>query len=120
MARKGEGRHGGSRSATIGVALKDLIEAVADKVFERVERRLPAREHLKEIERQIARLSRRIEASDGRVRVRRVGRPRSDRKCKVAGCELPHVAQGFCSKHYQAWRRKSMRAAAKSASRARS
>jgi hypothetical protein len=117
MARRGVGGRGSGRSASIGTALKALVEAVAARVLERAERRLPSRQQVTRLERQVARLSRRIETGGGRVVVRRVGRPRTDRKCKMTGCDLPHVAQGFCSKHYQAWRRKKLRAAARSARR---
>jgi hypothetical protein len=115
MAGRGRGGRGSERSASIGTALKALVEAVAVRLLEQAERRLPSREQVRRLERQVARLGRRIEAGRGRVGVRRVGRPRTDRKCKMSGCELPHVAQGYCSKHYQAWRRKKLTAAARAA-----
>ena len=115
MARRGTGGRGTGRKASIGTALKALVEAVAARVLERAERRLPSREQVNRLERQVARLSRRIESRGGRLGARRVGRPHTDRKCKMPGCGLQHVAQGFCSKHYQAWRRRRLRATARSA-----
>lgn len=36
---------------------------------------------------------------------RPVGRPRNTTGCRVPGCERSHRARGFCSPHYQQWRR---------------
>ena len=30
-----------------------------------------------------------------------MGRPRSNRKCSVEGCDSKHYGKGFCCKHYQ-------------------
>ncbi len=102
----------GGRRSREGVAstLRDLVESVAARVVARVQRDLPDREQIRLLERQLRRLERRLESADVRSVGGRVGRPRLDRKCKMPTCGLPHVAQGFCSKHYQAWRRRTMRA----------
>lgn len=34
---------------------------------------------------------------------------KKDRRCSVAGCDAPHHARGFCSKHYQRARRQAVR-----------
>ncbi len=98
------------RSVPIAESLKGLVEAVVDRVLARVQRELPDRDQIRTLEKDLHRLTKRVEARGLRGGGRRVGRPRLDRKCKVAGCGLPHVAQGFCSKHYQAWRRRKIRA----------
>jgi hypothetical protein len=92
--------------------MKGLVEAIAERVIARAEKRLPDRDQLKGLERQVRGLSRRIESSVRRRRGR-VGRPRSHRKCQVPGCGLPHVAQGYCSRHYQAARRKKLQRVAR-------
>jgi hypothetical protein len=84
--------------------MKSLVEAIAERVIASAERRLPDRDQLKDLQRQLRGLARRIESTSRRRG--RVGRPPSHRKCQVPGCGLPHVAQGYCSRHYQAWRRK--------------
>lgn len=108
MARK-SARRGGGRPGSIVSSLKGLVESVAERVLTRVQKDLPGRDQLRALERQVRGLARRVDSRIGRVGVRRVGRPRLNRKCKVAGCGLPHVAQGYCSKHYQAWRRRNMK-----------
>jgi hypothetical protein len=35
--------------------------------------------------------------------------PSDSRSCKVAGCERPHKAKGYCSLHYNRWRRQQPR-----------
>lgn len=110
MARRGSRGKRGGRPATAGAALKQMIEAIAERVLERVRREIPDRESLRRIERQMRRLNRRIEAGGKRVGIRRVGRPRSDRRCTVRGCGRRHVAHGLCSLHYQARRRGKLRA----------
>ncbi len=107
MARK---RMQAARSSTLSAALRDVVEAIARKVVSEVQRQLPERQQLRHVERQLNRLSRRVGRGHGMPGARRVGRPRSNRRCKIQGCGLPHVAQGLCSKHYQAWRRKRLRA----------
>lgn len=103
--KRGGGRTGGGSVAT---SVKSLVEAIAERVIASAERRLPDRDQLKDLQRQMRGLARRIESSSrGRGRV---GRPRTNRKCQVARCGLPHVAQGYCSRHYQAWRRKRLQA----------
>ncbi len=107
MARR-ERRGAAGRGMGVTASLKGLVEAIAERVVERASRQLPGREQLRHVERELRRLARRVESGSGRPGARRVGRPRSNRKCKVNGCGLPHVAQGFCSKHYQAWRRRKL------------
>jgi hypothetical protein len=91
------------------VALRALVDGVADRLLQRVQKGLPTREQVRDLEKEIRGLERKLDSVRLRAAPSRVGRPRLDRKCKVAGCGLPHVAQGFCSKHYQAWRRRKMR-----------
>ena len=111
MARRRSRGEGVGRPATAGAALRRLIEVIAEQVLERVRSEIPDRESLRRIERQVRRLDRRVEAGGGRLEVRRVGRPRSDRKCTVPGCGRRHVAHGLCSRHYQARRRRKLPAA---------
>ena len=89
----------------VNAPVKDLVSAITETVFERILTQLPGKEEIRELERNLRELSRRVDALSKRKESKRVGRPRSNRKCEVAGCNLPHVAQGFCSRHYQAWRR---------------
>ncbi len=105
--------NGRSRGGGVAASLRGLIETIAERVAERMQKQLPGRDEMKSLERQIRDLTKRVEARG--LGPRRVGRPRSDRKCSLRGCGLPHVAQGFCSKHYQAWRRRNLAAAAKQA-----
>jgi hypothetical protein len=116
MARRGR-RGGRARVSGIANSFRGLVEAIADKVVTRVQKQLPGRDQLKGLERQVRSLTRRIETGASRSGVRRVGRPRSHRKCQVPGCGLPHVAQGFCSRHYQAWRRRKLQRAGRRARR---
>lgn len=102
-SRKAKQGKGGIRK--VNAPVKDLVAAITETVLERILTQLPGKEEIKEIERNVRELSRRVDAMAKRKESRRVGRPRSNRKCEVAGCNLPHVAQGFCSRHYQAWRR---------------
>jgi hypothetical protein len=97
------------RPANLNAALKSLVEAIASRVVDRVQQQIPEKAQMRRVERQLARLVHRAERGAGAPGARRVGRPRSDRRCKMRGCGLSHVAQGFCSKHYQAWRRKNLR-----------
>jgi hypothetical protein len=96
-------------AAALSAALRNLVEAVARKVMDEVRREIPERNRVRRIERQLARLSRRLGSGGRASGAKRVGRPRSDRRCTVRGCSLPHVAQGLCSKHYQARRRQKLR-----------
>ena len=107
MARK---RRSSVRATTLSAALRNLVEAVARKVMDEAKREIPEKHRVRRIERQLARLTRRFGSASRRPAVRGVGRPRSNRRCKIPACGLPHVAQGLCSKHYQAWRRKKIRA----------
>lgn len=107
MARRKTDRHS-ERSATITDSLKGFVEAVVERVLVRVRKELPGRDRIRALETHLRRLTKRVEARS-RPGSRKVGRPRLNRKCKVAGCGLPHVAHGFCSKHYQSWRRRQRR-----------
>jgi hypothetical protein len=104
-------RERSDRATSLGVALKLLVDGIASKVVDRVRRQMPEREQLRRIEKELARLSHRVGQGRATLAARRVGRPRADRRCKMRGCGLPHVAHGLCSKHYQAWRRKRLREA---------
>jgi hypothetical protein len=90
----------------VNAPVKNLVEAITETVLERIMSQLPTREEIRDLERMVRELSRKVDALSKRKGARKVGRPRSNRKCEVAGCDLPHVAQGYCSRHYQAWRRK--------------
>jgi hypothetical protein len=116
MARQGSRA---KRHPRLGMSasLRGLVEAITERVLARVEKKAPDREELRAVKRDLRNLQRRLEAATGRVVARRPGRPRSDRKCKARACGRPHVAQGFCSKHYQAWRRKRLKREEKLASR---
>jgi hypothetical protein len=99
-------------SPQLTVSLRALVDGVAERLLQRVQKGLPTREQLRALEKEVRLLGRKLDAVRLRSTPSRVGRPRLDRKCKIGGCGLPHVAQGFCSKHYQAWRRGKMRARA--------
>jgi hypothetical protein len=103
VQRKSAPRISGARQ--MNASLKSLVESITESVTASLEQRFPRREELREIERSVRELSRKVDALASRPGVRRVGRPRSDRQCEIQGCAAPHVAQGYCSKHYQAWRR---------------
>ena len=113
MARRKTG--GGRLGRSVAGSVKSLVEAIAERVIASAERRLPNRDQLKDLQRQMRGLARRIESSS-RPRGR-VGRPRSNRKCQVPGCGQPHVAQGYCSRHYQARRRKRIQGEARAGAR---
>ncbi len=100
------------RRASVASSIRGLLDVVADRVVYRVQRSVAARAQVRDLERQVRVLSRRVEAGLARIGPRRVGRPRSNRRCKVKRCGLPHVAHGFCSRHYQAWRRRMLKARA--------
>lgn len=104
MAKKKKAAGGGIRR--VNAPVKDLVGAITDTVLERILSQLPSREEIRDLERVVRELSRRVDGLSAKKGARKVGRPRSNRKCEVAGCGLPHVAQGYCSRHYQAWRRK--------------
>lgn len=110
MARRTT-RPGANGSTTaLAVSLKHLVESVTERVWLRVRRDLISREEIRTLEREVRALARKVDLVRFRKAPSHVGRPRLDRKCKIASCGLPHVAQGFCSKHYQSWRRKQMSA----------
>lgn len=91
-----------ANSGQITAGLKSLVTAVAEQVVGRIQMGLPGREEFRALRKQIRSLERKI----GRGRTGRgPGRPPSNRLCQIKGCGLPHTAHGFCSKHYQAWRR---------------
>ncbi|GEM_PF-5503542 len=101
--RKKRSGKGGKRQ--LNASTKSFVDAVADVVLERLTPKVPSREEFRELRkllREVVRKSRSRSAGSGRS----VGRPRSNRKCEMAGCDRPHVAQGLCSRHYQAKRRK--------------
>ncbi len=93
-------------------SLRRLVESVTERVWVRVRKDLISRAEIRSLEREVRALARKVDTVRLRSDRNRVGRPRLDRKCRVSGCGLPHVAQGFCSKHYQAWRRRSMNGSA--------
>lgn len=91
-------------------AVKGLVEGIAERVELRAATHRPTREQVRLLERRIQALERKVATLRSRTKPARVGRPPLHRKCKLASCGLAHVAHGFCSKHYQAWRRKQIRA----------
>jgi len=96
-------------SSEIPCSLRDLVEAVVERVVARVQRKLPGLEQIRELESRVRRLGRRVESGGFRVGASRAGRPPLYRECTIEGCGLPHTARGFCSKHYQVWRRLKLR-----------
>lgn len=80
-----------------------LVEAVSTQVLDRIKKEVPSRDAVRELRRDVQRIVTRLERVSA-DRPRR-GRPPSNRKCTVKGCNEKHVAHGFCSKHYQHWRR---------------
>ena len=97
-----------NRVASLSGSLKGLIEAIADQVVERLQSDLPTRQDVKSIERHLRTLSRQVRTGARKAARGRVGRPPTDRRCKLNSCNQPHVARGYCSMHYQAWRRRKM------------
>ena len=100
------GRHvakGGTRK--VNAAARGFVDSVAQLVADKVKEELPTREEFRELKRAVRELQRKLRSGTGVAGLRKAGRPRSNRKCEVAGCNRPHVAQGYCSRHYQARRR---------------
>ena len=114
MARTTTRQGAGGSTSALASSLRRLIESVTERVWIRVRKDLISRAEIRALEREVRALARKVETARFRSDRSRVGRPRLDRKCKVPGCGFPHVAQGFCSKHYQAWRRRKMNGAAAS------
>ena len=81
-----------------------LVEAVSTQVLGQLRKEVPSRDDVRELRRDVQRIVSRLERVSA-DRPRR-GRPPSNRKCAVKGCDEKHVAHGYCSKHYQQWRRK--------------
>lgn len=106
------------RSGAVTASLRNLIESIATRVADRMSKTIAGRDEIRSLERQVKDLARRVDARGARTGARRPGRPPSNKVCKVRGCGLKHVAQGYCSKHYQAWRRKAMAAQAATGKRA--
>lgn len=100
-------------------SLRHLVESVTERVWSHMRKDLISRAEIRALEREVRALARKVDTVRLHSDKNRVGRPRLDRKCRVGGCGLPHVAQGFCSKHYQAWRRRTMNGAAPTAAPAR-
>lgn len=107
-ARQSPNGSGGALASS----LRLLVESVTERVWLRMRKDLVSRAEIRSLEREVRALSRKVDTVRLRSDKNRVGRPRLDRKCRVSGCGLPHVAQGFCSKHYQAWRRRTMNGSA--------
>ena len=85
-----------------------LIEAIADRVVQRLLAEVPSEAEFEELRQDVAELGRLVRAADGRP-PKKAGRPRRHRLCKLPGCASPHVAHGLCSRHYQRWRRRNLR-----------
>ena len=74
---------------------RDLVERVRASLAESLESQAAT---VAELRVDVRRLERRLE----RLPPSRGGRGGRDvRRCRVAGCEEPHVAKGFCKNHYQ-------------------
>ncbi len=102
MAKRSTKRGPRKRNPT-RTAVSALVEAVSEQVMQHVRKELPSKDAFNELRRDVRRIGTRLErASAGRPRR---GRPPSNRKCTVRGCSEKHVAHGYCSKHYQQWRR---------------
>ncbi|MBD3866823.1 MAG: hypothetical protein IFK94_01755 [Acidobacteria bacterium] len=109
MATRKQVAKGGARK--VNAAAQGFVDSVARSVADKVKEDLPTREEFRELKKAVRELQRKLRSGSGSG-TRKAGRPRSNRKCEVAGCNLSHVAQGFCSRHYQARRREEMAAAA--------
>jgi len=103
MARRKQVARVGARQ--VNAAARGFVDSVAQSVVDKVKEDLPTREEFRELKRTVRVLQRKLRSGSGAAGPRKAGRPRSNRKCEVAGCNRPHVAQGFCSRHYQAQRR---------------
>ena len=115
MARTTTRPSANGSAGALASSLRHLVESVTERVWVRMRKDLISRAEIRSLEREVRALARKVETVRLSSDRSRVGRPRLDRKCRVAGCGLPHVAQGFCSKHYQAWRRRTMNAVAPAA-----
>jgi len=103
MATRKQVAKGGVRK--VNAAARGFVDSVAQSVAEKVREEMPTREEFRELKKAVRELERKLRSGTGTGGRRKAGRPRSNRKCEVAGCSRPHVAQGFCSRHYQAQRR---------------
>ena len=101
MATSKQSARGGVRQ--VNTAARGFIDAVARVVAEKVREDLPSREEFRELKKTVRELQKKLRSRSGGFR--KAGRPRSNRKCEIAGCNLSHVARGLCSRHYQAQRR---------------
>jgi hypothetical protein len=99
--RRGSG--GGKRQ--LNASTNTFVDAVADVILERLRSEVPSQDEFRELRKTVQELLRKSRSRTGGGSGRGVGRPRSDRKCGIDGCSRPHVAQGYCSRHYQAQRR---------------
>ena len=102
MARQKKVAKAGVRQ--VNAAARGFVDSVARSVADKVKEGVPTREEFRELKSAVRELQRKLRSGSS-AGARKAGRPRSNRKCEVAGCNLPHVAQGFCSRHYQARRR---------------
>jgi hypothetical protein len=105
-----------SGARQVNAAAQGLVDSVARAAADKVREDVPTREEFRELRRAVRELQRRLKSGSSTGR-RKAGRPRSNRKCEVSGCNRSHVAQGFCSRHYQAKRRETQAAAARKAAR---
>ena len=103
MATRKQAARGGVRK--VNAAARGFVDSVAQSVAEKIKEELPTREEFRDLKKAVRELQRKLQSGSGTAGPRKAGRPRSDRKCEVAGCNRPHVAQGYCSRHYQARRR---------------
>lgn len=94
--------------------LKPFIRSIARETIKAAGDRLPSTgeiqklaTRMRELEKQLRQLSRRVAGSSGSRAKRRPGRPRVNPvTCFVRGCKDPARAKKMCSRHYQAARRK--------------
>ncbi len=113
MATRRQVAKGGVRQ--VNAAARVFVDSVARSVAEMVKEELPSREEFRELKKAVREMQRKLRSGGGASGPRKAGRPRSNRKCEVAACSRPHVAQGFCSRHYQAHRREMQAAQARKA-----
>ncbi len=116
MATSKRVARGGVRQ--VNTAARGFIDSVARVAAEKVREELPSREEFRELKRTVRELQKKLRSRSGGVR--KAGRPRSNRKCGIAGCNRSHVARGLCSRHYQAQRRDEEAAPARKAAKKKS
>lgn len=106
-------------SKELGKGLEQMIEEIVLKTAKAVAKELPSEDQLKNLEERTksieVTLNHILKKSGGNpLRKSNRGRkPGEERICSVADCSRPVVARGQCSMHYQRWRAKQVKRAAK-------